>query len=184
MSDQGREQVNLILGRLDRVRPTHQGWVARCPAHPDRSPSLSLRIGERAILVKCFAGCQVADICHAIGMDTRALFFNSSRPPQRTPVPMKTAACPRWRTTATVLEQHALALFLRSEAVLEAARGLDTSTWTDGDRARAMGAVDQAYRDAERVALLDEVAYSIRAKGLETEKHAYESRCRTINKTR
>ncbi|OZA18149.1 MAG: hypothetical protein B7X90_12615 [Novosphingobium sp. 17-62-19] len=28
-----------------------------CPSHDDRTPSLSLRQGDRAILVKCFAGC-------------------------------------------------------------------------------------------------------------------------------
>src|SRR3546814_11757659 len=29
-----------------------------CPAHADRTPTLSLRQGERGILVTCFAGCE------------------------------------------------------------------------------------------------------------------------------
>src|SRR3546814_8630599 len=28
-----------------------------CPAHDDRTPSLSITLGKRAILVHCFAGC-------------------------------------------------------------------------------------------------------------------------------
>lgn len=31
--------------------------MCRCPVHDDRTPSLSLRQGDRAILVHCFAGC-------------------------------------------------------------------------------------------------------------------------------
>lgn len=37
---------------------TGNGWTARCPAHEDRNPSLSIREGrEGRVLVKCFAGC-------------------------------------------------------------------------------------------------------------------------------
>ena len=40
------------------------GYVAmcRCPAHNDSTPSLSLRQGNRGILVTCFAGCEPGDI--------------------------------------------------------------------------------------------------------------------------
>ncbi len=40
------------------------GYVAmcRCPAHQDRNPSLSLRQGDRDILVTCFAGCASEDV--------------------------------------------------------------------------------------------------------------------------
>ena len=40
------------------------GYVAtaRCPAHTDRTPSLSIRQGDRGILVTCFAGCSPQDI--------------------------------------------------------------------------------------------------------------------------
>lgn len=31
--------------------------MCRCPAHADRTPSLSIRQGDRGILVTCFAGC-------------------------------------------------------------------------------------------------------------------------------
>lgn len=43
---------------------TWSGYVAmcRCPAHSDRDPSLSLRQGDRSILVNCFAGCSREDV--------------------------------------------------------------------------------------------------------------------------
>jgi putative DNA primase/helicase len=37
------------------------GWMARCPAHDDREPSLSIRQGKDAkVLVRCHAGCEQA----------------------------------------------------------------------------------------------------------------------------
>jgi hypothetical protein len=37
-----------------------------CPAHEDRTPSLSVRIGDRSLLFKCFAGCSPGEILRAI----------------------------------------------------------------------------------------------------------------------
>ena len=39
------------------------GWMARCPVHDDRKPSLSLRHGEDGkVLVRCHAGCEQAQV--------------------------------------------------------------------------------------------------------------------------
>src|SRR3546814_1383817 len=38
----------------------------RCPAHDDHSPSLSVRLGTKAILFKCFAGCTSTDVLKAL----------------------------------------------------------------------------------------------------------------------
>lgn len=40
--------------------------MCRCPAHADRTPSLSLRQGDRGILVTCFAGCSREDVLRAL----------------------------------------------------------------------------------------------------------------------
>jgi hypothetical protein len=37
-----------------------------CPAHEDRTPSLSIRQGQHSILVHCFAGCDGGDVMRAI----------------------------------------------------------------------------------------------------------------------
>jgi hypothetical protein len=53
-------------------RKTGDGWMARCPAHEDRIPSLSIRDGDDAkLLVHCHAGCgqeQVISILRAHGL--------------------------------------------------------------------------------------------------------------------
>jgi hypothetical protein len=38
----------------------------RCPAHDDADPSLSVRLGESAILFHCFAGCDTIDVLKAL----------------------------------------------------------------------------------------------------------------------
>lgn len=40
--------------------------MCRCPAHDDRSPSLSVRIGYRALLFHCFAGCETVEVMRAL----------------------------------------------------------------------------------------------------------------------
>jgi putative DNA primase/helicase len=39
-------------------RKAGNGWTARCPAHDDRTPSLSIRdADDNKVLVRCHAGC-------------------------------------------------------------------------------------------------------------------------------
>lgn len=65
-----------LISRLDGVRETGEGkWIARCPAHDDRSPSLSVReVNDGTILIKCFAGCDTLAVCRSIGIEIRDLF--------------------------------------------------------------------------------------------------------------
>lgn len=67
--------VDELLSRLERVRTSTNGWTARCPAHEDSTPSLSVTIGEDGrILLKCFAGCEVTAIVEALGLGLPDLF--------------------------------------------------------------------------------------------------------------
>ncbi|MCV5231644.1 CHC2 zinc finger domain-containing protein, partial [Escherichia coli] len=51
-------RADVLLERLAGVRLVGAGrWMACCPAHPDRSPSLSIRVLDDKILLHCFAGC-------------------------------------------------------------------------------------------------------------------------------
>lgn len=65
-----------LLSRLEGVRGSQPGqWTAKCPAHEDRSPSLSVRESEDGkVLVTCFAGCSVYDIVAAVGLEMTDLF--------------------------------------------------------------------------------------------------------------
>ena len=43
------------------------GWIARCPAHDDRNPSLSLSTGRGGkVLLRCHAGCDQAQVIDAL----------------------------------------------------------------------------------------------------------------------
>lgn len=47
-------------------RKVGQGWTARCPAHDDREPSLSIRDAGGKVLVRCHAGCDQRDVIAAL----------------------------------------------------------------------------------------------------------------------
>lgn len=68
--------ADALLSQLDCVRKTGQvRWSARCPAHKDRTASLSIReLDDGQVLVHCFAGCSVHDVLSATGLDINALF--------------------------------------------------------------------------------------------------------------
>lgn len=55
---------------LDKTRPNGQDkWIACCPAHEDRSPSLGIKLTDDGkILLHCFSGCDVESIVSSIGL--------------------------------------------------------------------------------------------------------------------
>lgn len=61
LADQGRTIVEGLDGRWHVDR-----GVCCCPAHDDRTPSLSVRIGATSLLLKCFAGCDTLEVIRAI----------------------------------------------------------------------------------------------------------------------
>lgn len=71
-----RPDVHAMLNQLDKVKENGPGrWLACCPAHQDRSPSLAIReTADGTILMKCFAGCPTGDVLAAIGLELKDLF--------------------------------------------------------------------------------------------------------------
>ena len=62
--------IEKIISKLEyckQVAP--EKWLARCPSHNDKSPSLSIRDNGDRILINCFAGCGALDVLNAIGCD-------------------------------------------------------------------------------------------------------------------
>ncbi len=59
--------MELVLSKLPDAKPNGKGWQARCPAHDDRNPSLSITEGDdgRALL-KCHAGCATENVVAAL----------------------------------------------------------------------------------------------------------------------
>ena len=59
-----------LLELLQGVRETAPGrYIARCPAHDDRSPSLAIKDSDDGrVLIHCFAGCEPQSVLDAIGL--------------------------------------------------------------------------------------------------------------------
>jgi hypothetical protein len=67
--------IEKLITRLEGVRRTGPGrFVAICPAHPDKSPSLTAAEKEGRIVFHCFAGCEPADVLAAVGLTFSDLY--------------------------------------------------------------------------------------------------------------
>ncbi len=117
-ADAMRLTIDDFARLLRGVRKSDDGsFVARCPAHNDHDPSLSVREGDDGrILVYCHAGCSFADILHRLDLEPWQLF-----PPRSSreatviqPVPVIPAANPTLHALAeqcaAVTSDHDLAL--------------------------------------------------------------------------
>ena len=55
----------------------HNGyWMAQCPAHPDRRPSLAISHKDERTLLHCFAGCDTRHIIDTLNLNITDLFDN------------------------------------------------------------------------------------------------------------
>lgn len=76
--------IDVVLARLDKPKRTGKGWAARCPAHEDKSPSLSITEADGGkVLLHCFSGCHAGDVLGAIGLEWKDLFPESLSPDAR-----------------------------------------------------------------------------------------------------
>jgi hypothetical protein len=67
--------VNTLLAKLEGVRGRNGAWSSKCPAHADRSPSLSVKeLGDGRILMHCFGGCGTDAVLGALGLAMTDLF--------------------------------------------------------------------------------------------------------------
>lgn len=66
----------VLLDRLERIKQTGPGrWIAACPAHDDRSPSLSIReLDDGRVLLHDFGGCDTEAVLSALGLSMSDLF--------------------------------------------------------------------------------------------------------------
>jgi hypothetical protein len=72
--------TTLEVARIAEARMTAKGWSARCPAHVDRLPSLSICEGRGGrTLLRCFAGCSADAVAQALGLKMTDLFVDDRR---------------------------------------------------------------------------------------------------------
>jgi len=68
--------VDKLLSQLEKVkRKGDNSWLACCPAHDDKNPSLGITEKDERVLLRCFSHqCDVSDIVHAVGLELSDLF--------------------------------------------------------------------------------------------------------------
>ncbi len=73
-----------VLSRLSAVKKTGKQFTARCPAHHDKSPSLSIKEGDDGrVLLYCHAGCTIDEVVRALGLTQADLFPTVDCPNRR-----------------------------------------------------------------------------------------------------
>jgi hypothetical protein len=67
--------IDRVLDRLENVRRQNGYFIASCPSHEDRDPSLSVKEGnDGRVLINCFVGCAFDDVVAAIDLEAKDLF--------------------------------------------------------------------------------------------------------------
>lgn len=78
--------VEEILERLDKVRKTGQNkWVACCPVHGDKKPSMGvLELNDGTVVMHCLScGAKGTEIVQAVGLPISSLFAEPITPMNR-----------------------------------------------------------------------------------------------------
>lgn len=113
LEKRARELVEALGGTWVRGR-----GICCCPAHDDRTPSLSVTIGRSAILFHCFAGCSIDEVLRALsGAGVRAadLFDGTGSLIEVVPrsAPPNRNALRLWREATTLAESPAASYLAR-----------------------------------------------------------------------
>lgn len=67
--------IDILLSRLDGVKGNSPRYMAKCPSHEDKSPSLRVTsLDDGRVLIHCFAGCSAADVVASVGLELGDLF--------------------------------------------------------------------------------------------------------------
>lgn len=161
-----------LLAQLDCVKLRGRGkYIARCPSHSDRNPSLSIREADDRILLHCFGGCKPEEIVAALRLEMRDLFMDSpiSQGQRPAPTPQKLNLV----AVAFRFELAALDRRLRADHVLRAATAFPIDTLSAPQLDRLLNAVACAYADKDRAEFLETMADGIRLKALHERTESY-----------
>jgi hypothetical protein len=88
--------IDSFLSRLEKVRQTAPGrWIACCPAHRDKSPSLGIKLeADGKITFNCLASCGGNEVLAAIGFNPADLY------------PKKVSLKPKNGNEASMMKAH------------------------------------------------------------------------------
>lgn len=129
-----------IIAKLDGLKATGRDrWIAKCPAHDDKRPSLSIReLSDGRVLIHDFGGCSTVDVLHALGLAFEHLYpQDADQPKERRPFP-----------AMDILRACATETLIAATSASNVAKGIAMS---DDDRARlwqAAARLERAYEVA------------------------------------
>jgi hypothetical protein len=99
---------------VNAQRVARDKWVARCPAHDDHSPSLSIKEGfDGRIVIRCWTGCSTEAVLRVLNLTFRDLF------PGPPPSPEQLAAMKARREARQAKRRQALAQQAKAREELE-----------------------------------------------------------------
>ena len=76
--------IDEMFAMLNNIKQTGSGHTARCPAHDDKTNSLSIKSDSGKILLFCHAGCSFEAITTALGIEAKQLMGESDTKPKFT----------------------------------------------------------------------------------------------------
>lgn len=105
-----------LLSLLTGVKRTGPGrWIARCPAHEDKRPSLAVRaLDDGRVLIHDFAGCSTNDVLAAVGLTLEDLFSErqggyGGRPERRAFYPADILKCIAYEALVVAIAANSVA---------------------------------------------------------------------------
>lgn len=109
--------VEIILGRLDDVQRSGNGWRAKCPSCGGRGGKVSIAEGDdgRALL-HCFGGCDAVAVTQAAGLTLADLFpepLKDDSPESRRRM-RRAARESQWGAALDVLDLEAHVIFIHA----------------------------------------------------------------------
>lgn len=135
-----------VASRLDGVRRSGSGIMARCPAHSDRSPSLSLTERDGKILLHCFAGCTISAITESLGISVKDLFIDAPSNPRDTAQHMaQRERQHRERELRREADGHMIDVCKMSQWLVGSRCDLDIAPWSDEQLNDELNALADAY---------------------------------------
>lgn len=139
--------ANELLSQLNGIRPRGTGkWSARCPAHQDNSPSLSISEGDKGLLLRCWAGCELTAIMGKLGLEIKDLFYDGLPDPrQRRETMQRRAKEQASRRAADRASGRKADLLKHAEYLVQSARGMTIDAWTPAQLDKRLNRLADAY---------------------------------------
>lgn len=122
--------IDALLNRLESVRLRGTGkWSARCPAHPDNHPSLSIAEGRKGILLHCFSGCDAASIVAAMRLTMADLFFDAPDSCKAYPERVQRSQERQRKAQRNEVDGFTIDALREADYFVRSRQGLDIAAW-------------------------------------------------------